>query len=80
MRRMMVLGAAVLLVRCMGRARVSKDLVDLARQTKTGGEFVIEVDETGKVINADAQVDISRVPKSVMEVADPKLWQREDNG
>ena len=73
MRRMMVLGAAVLLVGCMGRARVSKDLVDLARQTKTGGEFVIEVDETGKVINADAQVDISRVPKSVMEVADREV-------
>jgi len=73
MRRMMVLGAAALLVGCMGHARVSKDLVDLARQTKTGGEFVIEVDESGKVINADAQIDVSRVPQSVREAADREV-------
>lgn len=73
MRRLLVLGAAMILVGCMGRARVSKDLVDLARQTKTGGEFVIEVDESGKVINADAQVEVSRVPKALLDAADREV-------
>jgi uncharacterized protein YuzE len=65
--------SVALLAGCMGGARVSKDVVDLARETRTGGEFVIEVDESGKVINADAQVEVSRVPKAVMDVADREV-------
>jgi hypothetical protein len=52
---------------------VSRDLVDLARQTRTGGEFVIEVAEDGQVINADAQVELSSVPKAILEAAEREL-------
>jgi hypothetical protein len=52
---------------------VSRDLVELARQTRTGGEFVIEVAEDGQVINADAQVELSSVPKAVLEAAEREL-------
>jgi len=52
---------------------VSRDLVELARQTRTGGEFVIEVAENGQVINADAQVEMSSVPKAILEAAEREL-------
>lgn len=52
---------------------VSRDLVELARQTRTGGEFVIEVAEDGQVINADAQVEMSSVPKAILEAAEREL-------
>jgi len=52
---------------------VSRDLVELARQTRTGGEFVIEVAEDGQVINADAQVELSSVPKAILEAAEREL-------
>jgi len=74
MRVLLGVGAmAFLLGGCLGGARVSKDLVDLARETRTGGEFVMEVDEKGKIINADAQVDVSRVPKHLVEAAEREL-------
>jgi len=52
---------------------VSRDFVELARQTRTGGEFVIEVAEDGQVINADAQVEMSSVPKAILEAAEREL-------
>ena len=52
---------------------VSRDLVELARQTRTGGEFVIEVAEDGQVINADAQVEMSSVSKAILEAAEREL-------
>jgi len=59
---------------CMGGgSHVSKDVVDLARETRRGGEFVIEVDEKGNVINADAQVEVSKLPKYVIEAADREV-------
>lgn len=65
---------AVLCGGCMGGgSHLSKDVVDLARETRRGGEFVIEVDEKGKVINADAQVEMSRVPKVVMDAANREV-------
>jgi len=66
--------ALLLVGGCMGGgSHVSKDVVDLSRETRRGGEFVIEVDEKGNVINADAQVEISRVPKYVIEAADREV-------
>jgi len=52
---------------------VSRDLVELARQTRTENEFVIKVAENGQMINADAQVEMSSVPKAILEAAEREL-------
>jgi len=54
-------------------AHVSKDLVELARETKQGGHFVIEVDEDGRVIDADTEIEIASVPKAVMDAAEKEV-------
>jgi len=55
------------------KGAVSRDVVDLSRMTRRGGEFVIEVDEKGNVINADAQVEMSIVPKAVIDAANREV-------
>jgi hypothetical protein len=52
---------------------VSKDLVELSRETRPGGAFVIEVAADGSVVDADTEIEIARVPVAIMEAADKEV-------
>lgn len=44
-------------------------VVDLARDTKPGGSFFIEFDAEGKVLGADAEVDVAQLPPALVAAA-----------
>jgi len=54
----------------IGGKSVSKGIASLAQDTKMGGELAFEIDENGKIIGMDAEVDPSMVPQVCREAAD----------
>jgi hypothetical protein len=54
----------------IGGARVPKSIAMLAQDTKPGGDLAFEIDESGKIIGMDAEVDPSTVPLVCREAAD----------
>jgi hypothetical protein len=54
----------------VGGKSVGKSIASLAQDTKMGGELAFEIDENGKIIGMDAEVDPSTVPQVCREAAD----------
>jgi hypothetical protein len=54
---------------CVGCAGLPREIVSLAQDTKMGGELAFEVDESGKIIGMDAEVDPSTVPQVCRDAA-----------
>lgn len=44
-------------------------VLELLRATKTGGEFVLEVDAAGRVVAIEAEVAVDRLPKVALDAA-----------
>ena len=53
-----------------GGPRLSKEAVDLLRETSPGGECVLEMDEEGNVVAVEAGIPVSAVPVEFLEAAD----------
>jgi len=58
------------LLACVGCAGLPREIVSLAQDTKVGGELAFEIDESGKIIGMDAEVDPSTVPQVCRDAAD----------
>ncbi len=54
---------------CASRG-VPREVADLARNTKPGGNFFLELDANGAVVAADSQVEIEVVPANCRAAAD----------
>jgi hypothetical protein len=54
---------------CVGGG-IPRDVVNLARATKPGGNFYVEFDESGSVISADSEIAIEMVPFNCRAAAD----------
>lgn len=65
-----VVAAALAAAGCSSLCHVPSDVMMVARQTKPGGQFFIEFDESGKVLGADAEIDVNAVPPNIRELAD----------
>ena len=48
---------------------VPATVLDFAKATKMGGEFIIEVDPSGKILGLEAEVAVESLPKGAVEAA-----------
>lgn len=77
MKQMLIVAAMALpFLGCQSAAggwNVSREILELAQETKLGGIVVIESDANGKVLNADCVIDTARLPKAVVAAAEKEL-------
>lgn len=70
MKNALGVAALSLLAACAGMGHgMSKSLVELAQETRMGGEFVLEVEQNGSVVGAEAEISPSDVPQACRDAA-----------